>query len=254
MDTRLPDEFRAGVRDTLPLLLGIAPFALVAGVAGVEAGLTPIQTVGMSVLVFAGASQLAAIDLLGRDAALGVVVLTPVVINLRMTMYSASIAPYFRNLSTRVRTGCAYLLTDQVYALAVARYAEERDGAERGGPAGGLPHYYLGVGATLWVVWQAGTVAGVVFGAGVPEGWRLDFAVPLVFLALLVPALSDRPRLVAGAVAGVAATLGAGLPFNAGLLAGAAVGVVGGMAAEAAGVGGPEEHGDGGDADGEGDR
>ena len=241
MDSRLPPDLRDGVRDTLPLLLGIVPFALVAGVAGVEAGLTPLQTVGLSVVVFAGASQLAAIDLLGRDAALGVVVLTVVVINLRMLMYSASIAPYFRDLSTRVRAGCAYLLTDQAYALAVARYTGERD--RPADERTRRPYYYLGVGATLWVVWQAGTVVGVVFGAAVPDGWRLGFAVPLVFLALLVPAVSDAPNLVAAVVAAVVAVAGAGLDYNAGLILGGVVGVVAGIAADRAGLG------DGGESD-----
>ena len=228
MDTRLAD-LRAGVRDTLPLLLGIVPFALVAGVAGVESGLTPLQTVGMSVFIFAGASQLAAMDLLGRDAALGVVVLTAVVINLRMMMYSASIAPHFRALSTRVRAGCAYLLTDQAYALVIARYTDEDEDVH-------MPFYYLGVGATLWIVWQAGTVVGVVFGAGVPDAWRLEFAVPLVFIALLVPVLSSRPRVVAGIVAAAVAVLAAGLPFNAGLIVGALVGVVAGIGARRLGL------------------
>ncbi|MFC7069545.1 AzlC family ABC transporter permease [Halobaculum lipolyticum] len=244
MDSRLPPDLRDGVRDTLPLLLGIVPFALVAGVAGVEAGLTPLQTVGLSVVVFAGASQLAAIDLLGRDAALVTVVLTVVVINLRMVMYSASIAPYFRRLSARVRAGCAYVLTDQAYALALARYTSDRDrdsDTRR-------PYYYLGVALTLWIVWQAGTVVGVVFGAAVPDDWRLGFAVPLVFLALLVPAVSDAPSLAAAVVAAVVATVGAGLPFNAGLIAGALVGVVAGVGADRVGVGR-----DGGDGGGGGD-
>jgi predicted branched-subunit amino acid permease len=239
MDTRLA-ELRAGARDALPLLLGVVPFALVAGVAGVEAGLTPLQTVGMSLVVFAGASQLAALDLLGRDAALGVVVLTAVVVNLRMMMYSASIAPYFRSLSARVRAGCAYLLTDQAYALAIARYVDAGADAGADDPDEGTgtrpPYYFLGVGVTLWLVWQVGTVLGVVFGAGVPDDWRLGFAVPLVFLALLVPALSTRPKLVAGLVAAAVAVLAAGLPFNAGLLAGALTGIVAGMAAERAGL------------------
>ncbi|WP_435062501.1 AzlC family ABC transporter permease [Halobaculum sp. EA56] len=237
MDSRIPPDLRDGVRDTLPLLLGVVPFALVAGVAGVEAGLTPLQTVGLSVVVFAGASQLAAIELLGADAALGVVVLTVVVINLRMLMYSASIAPYFRVLPARVRAGCAYLLTDQAYALALARYTSDRD---RGADTR-RPYYYLGVAVTLWVVWQAGTVAGVVFGAAVPDGWRLGFAVPLVFLALLVPAVSDAPSLAAAVVAAAVAVAGAGLPFNAGLVVGAVVGVLVGIAAEEVGLGDPDD-------------
>jgi len=177
-------------------MLGIVPFGLVAGAAGVDAGLTPLQTVGLSVVVFAGASQLAAIDLLGRNAELLVVVLTGVVINLRMLMYSASIAPHFRPLRSWWKSLCAYVLTDQAYALSIARYAdEELDPRER-------RNYYLTVAVSLWVVWQVCTVLGIVVGARVPDSWGLEFAVPLVFLSLLVPAVASPPAVVAAAVVG----------------------------------------------------
>src|SRR6056297_1149912 len=96
-----PDDFLAGVRAALPSLFGLIPFGLVAGIAAVDAGLSPLQAVGLSFVVFAGASQLAAVDLLSQDASLAVVVVTAVVINLRMAMYSASIAPYFEAFRRR---------------------------------------------------------------------------------------------------------------------------------------------------------
>lgn len=226
-------DLRAGVRDVAPLLVGVAPFGLVAGIAAVDAGLDLPQAVAMSVVVFAGASQLAALDLLGRDAPLAVVVLTAVVINLRMLMYSASIAPYLVDLPGRSRAGLAYLLTDQAYALSVARFRADRAVDRRA--------YYLGVAATLWAVWQVTTVAGVVLGTGVPDAWGLEFAVPLVFLALLVPAMEDRPTSVAGAVGGVVAVAAGGLPMNLGLLVGASAGILGGLGAERA-AGGPDGH------------
>jgi len=112
----------AGVRDVSPLLLGIVPFGLVAGIAAVNAGLGLAEAVGMSVIVFAGASQLAAIELIGSNAPLAVVVGTAVVINVRMVMYSASIAPHFADYGRRLRAGLAYVLTDQAYALSVAEF------------------------------------------------------------------------------------------------------------------------------------
>ena len=217
-------DFRRGVRDVGPLLLGVAPFGLVAGIAAANAGLDLTQAVGMSVIVFAGASQLAALDLIGRDAPLSVVVLTAVVINLRMLMYSASIAPHFRTFAARVKAGLAYLLTDQAYALSIASYRGERS-VDR-------VAYYLGVAVTLWVVWQLTTAAGVLLGTGVPDAWGLEFAVPLVFLALLVPAMEDGPTTVAGLAGGTIAVVGAGLPLNLGLLVGASVGIVAGLLAE----------------------
>lgn len=217
-------DLRDGVRDASPLLLGVAPFGLVAGIAAVEAGLDIAQAVTMSVVVFAGASQLAALELLGRDAPLAVVVATAGIINLRMLMYSASIAPYFRDLPGRWRAGLAYLLTDQAYALSVATYRADEDVDRRA--------YYLGVALTLWVVWQLTTATGVLVGAGVPDSWGLEFAVPLVFLALLIPAMEDRSTTVAGVVGGGLAVAGGGFPLNLGLLVGASGGVACGVVAE----------------------
>ena len=223
----LDEDLLAGVRDVSPLLLGIAPFALVAGIAAVDAGLGLAEAVGMSVIVFAGASQLAALELLGENAPLAVVVGTAVVINLRMLMYSASIAPHFAEYGRRLRAGLAYLLTDQAYALSVAEFDEDPDRNRW--------RYYLGAAASLWVVWQIGTVAGVVLGAGVPDAWGLTFAVPLVFLALLVPAMKDRPTTVAGVAGGAVAVVAAGLPLNLGLLVGALCGVAAGLVTEVTG-------------------
>jgi 4-azaleucine resistance transporter AzlC len=224
----LPAETRRGVRDAAPILIGIVPFGLVAGAAAIDAGLTPLQAVGLSVVVFAGASQLAAIDLLGSNAELLVILVTGLVINLRMVMYSASIAPHFRPLRTWWKSLCSYVLTDQAYALSIARYADrDLDPAER-------RQYYLGVAVSLWVVWQCCTVLGIVVGARVPDSWGLEFAVPLVFLSLLVPAVTTRPKLVAAVVGGSVAVAGDvfGVPFNLGLIAGGLAGVVAGVIAD----------------------
>mgnify|MGYP005850257709 CR=1 FL=1 len=224
----MDEDLLAGVRDVSPLLLGIAPFALVTGIASVEVGFSLIQALGLSVIVFAGASQLAALELLGENAPLAVVIGTAIVINLRVVMYSASIAPHFADYGRRARAALAYFLTDQAYALSVAEFAENDERSRW--------KYYLGAAGSLWVVWVIGTVAGVVLGAGVPEAWGLTFAVPLVFLALLVPAMKDRPTTAAGVVGGAAAVLAAGLPLNLGLLAGAVSGILAGAIVEEVGV------------------
>ncbi|WP_238993971.1 AzlC family ABC transporter permease [Halobellus captivus] len=226
----LPPEIRRGVRDVAPLLIGIAPFGLVAGAAAIDAGLTPLQAVGLSVVVFAGASQLAAIDLLGSNAELLVVVLTGAVINLRMLMYSASIAPHFRALRSGWKSLCAYVLTDQAYALSIARYTDaeaELDPRER-------RRYYLAVGLSLWVVWQCCTLLGIVVGARVPDSWGLAFAVPLVFLSLLIPAITTKPKAIAALVGGGVAVAGEvfAVPLDLGLILGGLAGVVAGVIAD----------------------
>jgi predicted branched-subunit amino acid permease len=166
----------------------------------------------------------AALDLLGANAPLAVVIGTAAVINLRMVMYSASIAPYFADYGRRLRAGLAYVLTDQAYALSVAEFDKNSDRSRW--------RYYVGVAASLWVVWQIGTVVGVVIGTGVPDSWGLTFAVPLVFLALLVPAMKDRPTTAAGVAAGAVAIVAVGLPLNLGLLVGAITGIVVGLVVE----------------------
>lgn len=217
-------SFVAGAADVGPILLGILPFALIAGVAAVDAGLTTVQAVAMSVFVFAGASQLAAIELIEQNVHAAVIVGTVAVINLRLMMYSASIAPYLRSLTGRVRWTLAYFLTDQVYALSVTRFDDDE--------ATSRVWYYLGAGLPLWLVWVGGTWAGVGLGARIPAGLSLDFAVPLTFIALLVPNLTDRPSVIAAGAASIAAVTGAGLPYNLGLIAGAVVGVTVGAATE----------------------
>jgi predicted branched-subunit amino acid permease len=200
-------------------MVGVLPFGLVAGAAAVGEGLSVAQALGLSTIVFAGASQLAAIDLLGRDASLAVVVGTALVINTRMVMYSASIAPYFERLSTRERSLVAYLLTDQAYALSITRFREHDTSL----------WYYLGTATPLWVVFVGATAVGAVAGAQLPPSLPLEFAVPLTFLAVTTPAIVDRPSVVAAAVGGTVAVLGVSLPFNLGLLAGATSGIVAGL-------------------------
>jgi 4-azaleucine resistance transporter AzlC len=210
------------MRATVPVMVGVVPFGLVAGAAAVGAGLSVLQAMALSVVVFAGASQLAIIDLLSRDAALIVVVGTALVINARLVMYSASLAPHLLEDNSRWRALVAYVLTDQAFALSVTHYAEGAEAVER------KRWYYLGTALPLWVVWQLCTVAGALVGTQVPAWLPLEFAVPLTFLALLVPAIESRPTLAAALVGGSIATLGVAIPFNLGLLIGAITGVLAG--------------------------
>lgn len=217
-------SFLDGARTVAPVMVGIVPFGLVAGAAAVRVGLSGLHAVGLSVLVFAGASQLAAIELFGKNTSAAVVILTVLVINLRMTMYSASLAPYLQAFSTRWRAAMAYVLTDQAYALSVTRFRAD-DSVDR-------KWYYVGTALPLWVVWQICTVIGVFVGARVPDSLPLEFAVPLTFLAILVPTITDSPSAVAAAVGGSIAVVGSGLPLNLGLITGAVTGVLAGLVVE----------------------
>lgn len=210
--------FRAGVVAIAPVLLGVLPFGLAAGVVTAEAGYGIPETMGHSLLIFAGASQIAAVSLLGDGAAVPVVVLTVLVINLRMMMYAASLAPHMADIPLHRRAAGAYLLTDQAYAVSIVEFRRPMSADQRWG-------FYLGAALTLWLPWQLSTVAGVVVGASLPDSVPLGFAVPLMFLALLVPAVTDRPTLAAALTSATVATVGAGMPWNLGVLLGAVLGI-----------------------------
>lgn len=218
------EDLRVGIRDSLPFHLGVFPFGVVTGVAGLEAGLSPEQAIAMSAIVYAGASQLAALELLGDTAPLALVIGTAVIVNLRLIMYSASIAPYFADKSRPVRAGVGFLLGDYAYVRSVVEFKNE--------PSRDRLRYYLGLGGSIWVVWVLGAVIGVIVGAGIPPELELSFAVPLVFLALLVPAMKDRTTTATGIVAGIGALVGTAAPFNLGLVIGAIAGIIAGRLVE----------------------
>lgn len=219
-------DFRDGARAVAPFLLGVAPFGLVVGVTAVNVGFTPLQAVGMSLLLFTGAAQLALIELVGRGAPFAVAAATALVVNLRYLMYSASLAPYFRRFSLPTKWLGAYGMTDHAYALSVVKFREtapdERSRA----------WYYFGAATPVWVVWMSTTVAGALLGKTVPSELSLEFAVPLMFMALLFPAVEDRPTATAAVVAGGTAVVAAVLPFNLGLVTAATLGIAAGVATE----------------------
>ena len=220
------------------MLVGVIPFGLVAGATPATTGLGGGTSIGLSTIVFAGASQLAAADALADGSSALVAIIAACTINLRLLLYSASLAPHVAAVPMRRRLLMGYLLTDQAYAVSITRWTAEADDEARGGPAApGLDHkvpYYFGAALTLWANWQVCTVIGILVGSAVPDSLPLDFAVPLVFLVLLVPAISSRPAAVAALVGGLVALFaneaGAG---HLGVLFGALAGIAAGASAEA---------------------
>jgi Predicted branched-chain amino acid permease (azaleucine resistance) len=219
---RLRADFLAGARAVAPVLVGVVPFALIAGVVAVRLGLSPLAASGLSVLVFAGASQLAAIQLIHDGAPLLIILVTVFFVNLRFTMYSASIAPHFRGASARSKTMIGYLLTDQAYVLGLYGFADRPELARR-------VAFYFGIALPLWLCWQVATVIGAVAGSRLPEAWNLEFAIPLTFMAMIVPSIRDRGTLAAALVGGAIAIACHALPWNLGLILGALAGIATGV-------------------------
>jgi 4-azaleucine resistance transporter AzlC len=218
-------EFVAGVRGQLPLLLGVTPFGLAYGAYAVDSGLSAGLAQSMSWIVFGGASQFVGTELIVQGVPGVVIVLTAALVNLRHMLYSASIAPYVEYLDRRWRALLAYLLTDEAYAVAISRY-------RRGDDAPHAHWYFFGTALALWVCWQLATGVGVFVGTAVPESWQLDFALPLTFIAIVVPAIRDRASFGAAAVAGAVALAGFEWPYATGLLLASVTGIAAGLVIE----------------------
>ena len=218
-------EFFNGFKDESPILLGVIPFGMIYGILALGAGLSQAEAQAMSVIVFAGSAQFMLVQLAGVGTPALVMILTGFVINLRHALYSASIAPHLKTLSPVWKGILSYLLTDEAYAVGITRYYKK--------DASPLKHwYFLGAGLALWTSWQISTAVGVFLGAQVPSSWSLDFTLALTFIALVVPALKDRPSVLAAVSAGTIAILTAGLPYKLNLIVAAIVGIIVGLWSE----------------------
>lgn len=215
--------FVLGLRAVLPLLLGVAPFGVIYGVVALQSGIPAPAAMAMSSIVFAGSAQFLLAQLLGAGAPMLLSVGAVGLINLRHALYSASVAPLLAQLPRRWKVLLAYLLTDEAYAAAIPHLLGQA-------PDGRATAHWilLGSGFGLWAGWQLSTLAGVVVGAQLPGGLGLDFALPLTFIAIVVPMISSRALLVAALTAGAVAVLLAALPYKLGLFIAALAGLAAG--------------------------
>jgi 4-azaleucine resistance transporter AzlC len=221
---RINKDFITGARGALPILIGVIPFAMISGVAATSVGLTLFETIGMSVIVYAGASQLVVFQLMSAGSPWIIMVLTAWIVNLRFTMYSATLAPYLQKLSLGQKALLAYMLSDQAFGISLSHYGKDEKVSHR--------WFYFGAALTIWVAWQISAVIGALLGALVPVSWGFDFAFPLSFMALMFAALLDSPTVVAALTGGMIAVLAKGLPYNTGLVLATFLGIAAGYFAE----------------------
>jgi len=214
-----------GVRAVSPILLGVIPFGLIFGVTAANADVALLAAWASSFLIFAGASQIALVEVMDGGGAPVVAVLTAIIINARMLMYSADTGRYTAKEPISTKLGIAYLLTDQAYLVTAHRFPDP-------GKTTGFVRFYVAAGLTMWTGWQISTTTGILLGAAIPESWSLEFAIPLTFMALLVLAVKDKPGLLAAVVGGSVAVAAVGLPYHLGLPLGTAAGIATGMLAE----------------------
>lgn len=214
-----------GVRAVSPILLGVVPFGLIFGVTAANADVPILAAWASSFIVFAGASQIAIVEVMDGGGAPIIAVLTAIIINARLLMYSADMGRYTSDESLGRKLGVAYLLTDQAYLVSTHRFPNPSQAA-------GFVRFYVAAGATLWIAWQITTTTGILLGTAIPESWSLEFAIPLTFIALLVLAVKDKPGLVAAVVGGVVAVAALALPYHLGLVVGTVSGIAAGMLSE----------------------
>lgn len=219
--------FWQGYRTASPFILIVAPFGTVFGVVARDAGLTLAQVMTFTVAAYAGAAQLAAIQLLVENAPLAIVVLTALAVNARMAMYSAALAPHLGQAPLWQRALAGYLMVDQSYALSVMTY-EQEPRMTLGEKVG----FYMGVAALIWPVWVIATLIGALAGNVIPDWVPLGFAVPIAFMAMIGPLLRTPAHVAAALVSVVGALVLAPVPYSLGLLVAAVLAMLTGALVE----------------------
>ena len=200
--------FLKGIRDVSPLMIPVVPFGLIFGVLAIDVGFTPIQTMGMSLIVFGGASQIVLLQLFSGGASSLVIISSVGAVNSRHLLYGAVVSEHLSDLKLIWKIIISYFLIDQAFAIS-NEYLKKNKNRNR--------YFHLvGGGATCWVIWQSTTFFGIILGASIPEELGLSFAVPLTFLALLVNDFRKIINIVVIIVSGAVATFGYNyIPFKA---------------------------------------
>lgn len=222
--TRNP-EFRRGAREMMGITLGISAWGLVTGVAMVKSGLSVWMALLMSLVVFAGSSQLAALPLIAAGAPLWVLWATAFCVNLRFVIFSTQWRMYFGHLPRTRRMKIAYFAADLNYVAFLKRFPDGKPAPEQ------EPYFWGGV-ALNWCAWQIPSIAGILLANHVPTEWGLGFAGVLALLGLSYSLLRDRNTWVTAAVAGCAAVAAYALPLRLNIIVAIAVAVAVGLMME----------------------
>ena len=189
-------DFVDGARAVTPMVLGVVPFGIAIGAVAAKAHMPTLVGLSGSIFLLGGSAQLAVIQLLDGGAAAAVAITAALLINARLLVYGAGLAPWFRTTSTRGRLLLALPLVDQLYLTASTDFAN----GTRDEP--GRRRFYAGAAVHLWLAFIAAQLVGALAGSGVPAWLGLKAATPIGLSALLALAVTSRP--------GMKAALGAG--------------------------------------------
>lgn len=211
-------DFWKGTTAIAPLMPGSIVFGMAFGALVTEVGGSVWLAAYASGTVTAGASQIAIVEALSAGAPALIAIATALVINARLALYSAALAPAFAAFPRRWQFGLAYLMTDQSAAVSVIAVDHWPDPVRR-------RWFIFGVSAPFVLVWLLGTIAGAVLGPIIPAEWQIGFIVPLMFIAVLVPALRTLPAVAAMGIAIAVALLLKDVPHSLNVLIGALTGI-----------------------------
>lgn len=220
-------EFIKGMRNTIPLLVGAFPFGMIYGALAVNAGMSNLAVMGMSLIVFAGSSQFIAVGLYAANMPIIIIILTTFIVNLRHILYSLNLLPKLKHLPYRWKVLLAFWLTDETFTITAIRF-QERDQSP-------YKHWFqLGSSLAMYSNWQLWTFVGMMLGNQIPNAgeWGLDVAMPVTFIGMLIPFIQGKPILVSVVVAGSLSLLTASFPLNLGLISSVIVGIIAGLAVE----------------------
>ena len=210
--------FLKGIIDVSPLMIPVVPFGLIFGVLAIDIGFSPLETMGMSLIIFGGASQIVLLQLFSGGASSLVIISSVGAVNSRHLLYGAVVSEHLSDLKLIWKIIISYFLIDQAFAIS-NEYLKKNKNSNR--------YFHLvGGGATCWIVWQSTTLLGIILGSAIPEKLGLSFAVPLTFLALLVNDFRKLINIVVIIISGLVATLGYNyIPFKAYVIVAALVGL-----------------------------
>ena len=200
-------EFARGAREMVGVSMGIAAWGLVTGVAMAKSGLPLPLSILMSLLVFAGSAQLAALPLLVAGAPAWMIWAIALCVNLRFVIFSAQWRPYFAHLPRWQRMTLGYFTADLNYVVFMTRFPKPAPAPEQ------MPYFWGGV-AVNWPSWQLPTLAGLLLADVIPTEWGFGFAGILALLGLMYSLLNDCASRVAAGVAAAAAVATVALPLK----------------------------------------
>ena len=211
--------FLKGVIDVSPLMIPVVPFGLIFGVLAIDVGFTPLETMGMSLIIFGGASQIVLLQLFSGGASSLVIISSVGAVNSRHLLYGAVVSEHLSDLKLIWKIIISYFLIDQAFARSNEYFKKNNDENKY--------FHLVGGGATCWIIWQSTTFLGIILGAAIPEKLGLSFAIPLTFLALLIDDLRKFINLIVIIVSGFVATFGYNIiPFKAYVIVAAFIGLI----------------------------